>query len=971
MEIVLGTAGFGSISLAVSYGFQRGVSLLTGNSDGYFLGTAAVYTTTQIGSMYLSARLIEPGSDYVRMKLIIVQTVVIAGLFFSSIGYHLLTMRSVPLDLAVRVGGAVIFAAGKAGQYIADTVAKIGLLIAFGHFGAPLLEYATSAANARWAQLKSNFAVLQTHLTRRYEYYTFPTYTSREQFKELSKEQLEAVRVHYSLYPDKWEAFALSLQVAFNLILTDEDLPLLPLTSPLKEEDDFTKKELKFIAKEYYRNYRLSAEEATVFFHHHVKPPEYLVEKESLPQVPIPKASDIPSLSKAQIKWFHKILIADWKTKLTSEQYSAFAKRFFEYNLIPPNEKYVFDVELPPPTTGIHLHTKAYYYFLYVKEGRDEKLPFDERLQLREYLIERNFSCSFPTLTPVELTLASEPILSAVAKQFRENRFLWEQLDTEAQESYNAAFKRCNIEEVRDGRRFASLRDGLSSILGNSFGMRHYSNRSLMDVEAEEQRNLGYLAEIPAERVNYLHPSMISHLPDAKIVFVERADLVQAIPKDKLFFIHPKIYPLLSNEQMKWMKKLHKGVADLSLEQTRLLLCPWLVRHVPEDRLSEVPKQGKEFVLCPTKISPFHQAFFSLLQTPTKAWDEMTLIEQTLFDLVPFGQNRFPMIESIQNLYSEFRNLARDFGIRELPSDYALRILTNTANLRFFADDPEEAEIERQKMHYEFKHLIYALKIMADKNPPLDQETKATVGILLKQLFRAMDDCKNAWSSGLESFEGKRNEFCDCPDCSGMRMNDQEVFLKSRLAVKLALFKRECFQKVIIKAYGAGDGQQVHTLDWYARELPHLNLHSGYSDRHAGISRTSVAPLEMQNRMIEEYKQTVKSYVKDLLSYGEKGNQEFRELAMDFTAGIILREAKKRKAYIDSSWAKEVAQSWIFDEEKEYEVREGFVNIILYAFDHFGFDPLSEVFTQAQTNGCSLSQNLDLVSIKLTQLDKA
>lgn len=973
MEIRLGPVLAGGTSLAVSYGFQRGIALVTGLSDINYLGPAVVNTTTQIASIWLSVRLIGHNENYVWAKLGLVQVAAIAGLFFSSMGCHLFIARPISINFVEKFGEAVIYALAKAVQYIADGAIKIGLLSFVGRYGESMYEYIVTAAHVRWEQLKSNVTVLRAHLAHRYEYYTFPTFTSRDEFKELSKEQLEAVHVHYALYPDKWEVYTLPMQVAFNLILAEKDLPLLPLTSPFKAEDDFTQTELKFIAKESYRNYCLSAELAIAFFHHHVKPPEYLIEKEFLPQIPIPREEDIPSLSKAQIKWFHKILISKEEYELTSEQYSAFAKRFFQYDLIPPNEKYVFDVELPLPTSrGLFMRVKAYYYYLYVMAGRDEKLNFDDRMHLRQFLIDHNFGCSLPNLSSSQLALAAEPVLSRIAKQFEKNRFLWEQLDSASQRLYNQAFRRYGINEIRDSRRFASLRDTLSCFMGNFFGMTYYPSRALMDIAASE-RSLGYLDAIPNERLNYLHPSMICHLPDEKIGHLTRPDLVQAIPKNKLFFIHPKVYPLLSDQQIDWMENLHMEVADLSIMQIRLLLCPWLVRHVPEDRLIEVPKQGKEFVHSPTKISVFHQAFSSLLQTPQKAWDEMTLIQQKLFDLVPFGLNRFPMIESITDFKAEFASLARFFGVRETPSDYQLRTLTTTSNLLFFADDPMIANMERKQMEYQFKHLIYMLKIMAEKDPPLDQETKATVGTLLKQLFHAMRECKNAWISALTNFEGKRNEFCNCPDCSGTRLNDKEVLLQSRLAGKLAVFKRECFQKVILKAYnfdGDRDGQQVHTLDWYARELPHLNLHSGYSDRHFGISRREVPPLEMQKRMIDEYMGSVKSYVKDLMSYGKNGDQEFRELALDFTSGIILREAQNRKAYIDSAWAKDIASSWIWDMENAYEVRDGFVNIILYAFNHFGFDPLSEVFTQTQSNRRLLSENLDLVSIKLTQLDK-
>ena len=69
MEIRLGPVLAGGTSLAVSYGFQRGIALVTGLSNINYLGSAVVNTTTQIASIWLSVRLIGHNEDYVWAKL--------------------------------------------------------------------------------------------------------------------------------------------------------------------------------------------------------------------------------------------------------------------------------------------------------------------------------------------------------------------------------------------------------------------------------------------------------------------------------------------------------------------------------------------------------------------------------------------------------------------------------------------------------------------------------------------------------------------------------------------------------------------------------------------------------------------------------------------------------------------------------------------------------------------------------------
>ncbi|MCB1074091.1 MAG: hypothetical protein KDK59_00990 [Simkania sp.] len=961
----------GSTSLAISYGFQRGIAVLNGNLIGHFFGSAVVNTTYQIASFLITETLLnsycadEENKNSFWTKLGVIEIGLLAGLFFSNIGYYLISSNMLSLDINEKFRESVTYAFKKTGQYVADSVIKLGLLILAAYADERFYNSIIFTAQNRWERLKPLIIVLQNRSVQRYEHYHCPI-ASKEDFKELNNEQLEAVRVQCVLNPDMWDAYSLPLQVAFDMILEEKELPLLPLTSPFKEEDNFTTEELKFIAKEYYRNFRLFGKEATFFFHNHVKPPQYFPDKQCLPQVPIPDAANIPSLSKAQIKWFHKILIANEQIALTSDQYSAFARRFFEYNLAPPNENYVFEVEMPPPTSGRSLRVKAYYYYLYVKAGRDEKLGFDDRMLLRQFLIERKLICSVPLLSPSELIRVSQPVLSTIAKQFEEDRFLWDQLDTETKVSYNRAFANHKIEEIRDKAMFTSIRDHVSWFFGKRFGIQYFTDRALMDVTATEV-SLAYLAEIPLERLNYLHPSMIPHIPDRHIVNITRTDLVQAVPRNKLFFIHPKVYPLLTKQQKNWMEELPKEVSSLSIEQTRLLLCPWLVSQVSPERLFAVTKKGKEFAIKSTEISAFHRAFFALLQTPKTFWGKMVINEQTLFDLVPFGYNRYSMIESIYDVRTELWNLAQFFGVKVFPTEDKFRKLMTSSNLSFFAFDPLKAQQEQKLMLNRFKHIIYALKIMVNKDLNLDTGTKETVGELLKQLFNAMQGCKIDWISALRNFEGNRNEFCDCPMCEEKRMHTQEVLMKNRLAEMLAAFKRRCFELAIQNKYcDAHNEQLVNTIDWYAHQLPHLNLHLGYLDQHVDASKTTVTPIEIQKEMIHEYEKCVTLHVKYLLGFG--GDGEFRELALDFFIGIIQREALKRKAYIDESWAKDVVARWIWDEENGYKVREGFVNILFYAYGYFKFDPLSAESKQIQGNGLSFSDNLRLVSTELNHL---
>ena len=755
-------------STGVSYGLQRVFYLTpTKTHSLQLLGAASLISGTQIASAVAMVRLIDSYDEYLVLKAVVVKTVFIAATFFLNLGYQLLRSFGLSIDPSV-----LVLNAGKAtGIYVLDTAVKIGILISLTYLK-KLSGYFLPRLNTRWEQLKENVTLLCSHLARRYEYYTFPVYQTKEDFKALSVEELQAARVYYTSYPQVWEAFSSPVQLAFNLLLKDQELPLLPCTAPLEREGDYTREELKLFACERYRHYQVTAEEALVFFHHDVKPPEYFLEKQSLPQLSIPKASEIPTLSKAQIKWFHQLMIAE-PLDLTSEQYGAFAKRFFNCNLLAPNENFVFDVELPPEK-GYVFRIKAYYYYLYVKAGKDADLPLDVRVQLQQFLIKNNFACILPEISERQLFFATREILSAYANQFKAHRFLWIQESASFRREFNCALNKHGLGQIQT-RWFGSLREGFFRLVGNAFGLRYYSDTTLMGV-SDNGQNLEYLQNIPAERVNYLHPSMIWHLPDDKIQLVTRPDLVRAIPKSKLLYVHPKVYPLLTAKQKEWMNKCFEDVAGLSKEQTRLLLCPWLVRHVPEDKLFDVSKAGKEFVFRPTKISPFHQAFFSLVHSSPRVWEEMMLIEQTLFDLVPFGSNCFPQIEAISdNLREEFRHLTRFFGVRELPQHYQVERLF-TPGSAFFADDPVTAEDERKKMLYQFKHLVYVLKKMTELNPPLDNETKATVGTLLKQLFHAMGDCKNAWISALTNFEGKRNEFCDCPDCKGFGRIQRKCF---------------------------------------------------------------------------------------------------------------------------------------------------------------------------------------------------
>lgn len=199
------------------------------------------------------------------------------------------------------------------------------------------------------------------------------------------------------------------------------------------------------------------------------------------------------------------------------------------------------------------------------------------------------------------------------------------------------------------------------------------------------------------------------------------------------------------------------------------------------------------------------------------------------------------------------------------------------------------------------------------------------------------------------------------------RFHKPEALLKTKLDEKLAQFKKECFNNTILKAY-EDDGQQTHTIEWYARELPHLNLSSGYSDRHEGIERNSISTQDMVRRFIEGYTETVKPFFKDLFAFGPKGNEEIRDLVTDFMKGILIREARNSHTYLSKKEATALSAQLIWDEDRNYAVREGFLGAISYAFDYFTFDPTGKRFNMKQTNGKSFSENLDLIASKLNQL---
>jgi hypothetical protein len=144
MEIRLGPVLAGGTSLAVSYGFQRGIAIVTGLSNINYLGSAVVNTTTQIASIWLSTKLINHNSDYVGAKLALVQMVVAGSLILPSIGYHLFIARPISINFVEKFGEAVIYALAKAVQYIADGAIKVGLSLRLtfgGNNSSPTLQF--------------------------------------------------------------------------------------------------------------------------------------------------------------------------------------------------------------------------------------------------------------------------------------------------------------------------------------------------------------------------------------------------------------------------------------------------------------------------------------------------------------------------------------------------------------------------------------------------------------------------------------------------------------------------------------------------------------------------------------------------------------------------------------------------------------------------------------------------------------
>lgn len=358
-------------------------------------------------------------------------------------------------------------------------------------------------------------------------------------------------------------------------------------------------------------------------------------------------------------------------------------------------------------------------------------------------------------------------------------------------------------------------------------------------------------------------------------------------------------------------------------------------------------------------------------QASKEVWDEMTLVKETFCDLGSI-EREHEMIENASNdIYSELSQICPFFGV-SLPWRIRYRFSRLADPTDSFFGDRETREKDQKKMLYQFKHVIYALKKMKTAQPPVSDETKLAVRLLFEELFDMSKFCMTAWIELINNFESKRNEYCDCPSCTLTREKPSEPILKTRLDSKLVDYKKECFKQVIIKAYNHDeehDGQSAHTVRWYERQLPHLNLYIGYDDEYADISRTRISPEEIEERFVKEYTETIKTYVKTLISYGsKKGDGAFRDLTLSFVKGIIVRDAELSHSYLDEGTATNLATDWIWDKENNYEVRDGFLGALLYSFDHFAFDPTSEMFNNTQVNGRAFSENLDLFRNKVLGL---
>jgi len=404
------------------------------------------------------------------------------------------------------------------------------------------------------------------------------------------------------------------MQAAFNVILDEQGKPIIPFSAMPSEQDEFTTAELELYAKPLYQSYDITKEQSQLFFNHHIEPPEAYLPQELLPQMEIADATKVPSLSEAQIRWYHQICIAGGAQNLKKEQYEAFARRFYELAFSPPSGQFIFEFDLPITADGFLTIEQSLYYFFYCAARQHEKLSLPDQVSLHAVLQRFRLDSALPELQQEGVSKLPGSILEPYRKQYLAKQYLWEEKSEAFQLAFNDALRRENLAPIQ-GRAVGTYRDSLSMFLGVTLrlGLEHLSDQALMSVEYDPDAlsHQAYLEIIPSERVNFLHPSMIKHLPSHKIVHIESPTLVHEIPNDKLYFVHPRVLPILTKSQEEALPELAVKVSELSQEDVRLLLCPLFTKALREDQMYDLSTQARLYLSqLPIRISPFQRAFF-------------------------------------------------------------------------------------------------------------------------------------------------------------------------------------------------------------------------------------------------------------------------------------------------------------------------------------------------------------------------
>ena len=430
-----------------------------------------------------------------------------------------------------------------------------------------------------------------------------------------------------------------------------------------------------------------------------------------------------------------------------------------------------------------------------------------------------------------------------------------------------------------------------------------------------------------------LEPKDIASLSDESIQRLRTEEFVQKVPEAKVNLVHMSVVGFLTEDQL---KHLTDPVKQKALPQNQV---------------------------------PFIASFREVMGVSKEFWPNMQLTIEVLQKLGVGEGSRVDAIFSLKdNLNRELENVFTYFGANKTRLATACAqicsiLIDNTAQTGF--ESGVKGIEERQAILYDITHIIFALKNLIAKKSTDDE--KATIKLLLEGFVATIANnyCKTGWTSALEQFEGIRIEHCNCCDCD-KKDEENNVLLKAKLEQKMALFKKECFTNTVLQAYGGADAQQVHTVEWYALKLPHLNVGARFSDLNHGCARKTIPAKTIEETFLKKYSEEIKPFVQKLVSY-QGGDSEIRELVLDIFRSLFMEEARKEGVNLSKEQASDLITSSVWDPDT-YEVNDAFAGILLYAFHHVHFNPLDERFNQQCSNRKLFSINFDKVAAVLNRL---